>query len=321
MTNAPTASASPDLDALAAAVREAERAKRPALAEPPRTNALLLRATALAVQARAAALPHVKRHGVTAAAVVAAAGLGFGSGWAVTGGSAPKDVTRLASDRPLLMDWGMAAPLGIRQQQIDHARVSAELKAVSGRVAGLRQPADGLKDVKQEIATRLTPLAERLARLEKSAQEDGVRLSQGFDRIAQSGAAQGGEAKAQIALVLERLERIEKQVAAVQLASVPQPATTGSVPSPKANPAAAEPEAKTPSDEKPRAERTAREEVVTGWVLRGVQRGSALIEGRRGVLEVRPGQTVPGVGKVTAIERRGAEWVVVTQSGLIAAHD
>lgn len=320
MTNAPTASASPDLDALAAAVREAERAKRPALADPPRTNPLLLRATAIAVQARAAALPYVKRHGVTAAAIVAAAGLGFGSGWAVTGGSAPKDVTRLASDRPLLMDWGMAAPLGIRQQQIDHARVSAELKAVSGRVAGLRQPADGLKDVKQEIATRLTPLTERLARLEKSVQEDGVRLSQGFERIAQSGAAQGGEAKAQIAQVLERLERIEKQVAAVQLASVPQPATTGSVPSPKANPAA-EPEAKTPSEDKPRAERTVREEVVAGWVLRGVQRGSALVEGRRGVLEVRPGQTVPGVGKVTAIERRGAEWVVVTQSGLIAAHD
>jgi len=62
-------------------------------------------------------------------------------------------------------------------------------------------------------------------------------------------------------------------------------------------------------------------EPVDGWVLREVYNGSALVESRsRGLYEVMPGNIIPGVGRVEAIERRGARWVVVTDKGFIGTY-
>ena len=36
--------------------------------------------------------------------------------------------------------------------------------------------------------------------------------------------------------------------------------------------------------------------VIEGWVVRDVYRGTALIEGRMGMIEVDKGDTVPGLG-------------------------
>jgi hypothetical protein len=57
--------------------------------------------------------------------------------------------------------------------------------------------------------------------------------------------------------------------------------------------------------------------VVEGWVLRDVQRGTALIEGRFGMIEVDAGDVVPGLGRVDAIRKQDGRWVVVTSKGLI----
>ena len=77
------------------------------------------------------------------------------------------------------------------------------------------------------------------------------------------------------------------------------PPQTGSVPDPK-----------TASKDVP----------LEGWVLHDVQRGIALVESRNGRLhEVAAGQTLPSVGRVEAIERRGRAWVVVTSKGIIGA--
>ena len=54
-----------------------------------------------------------------------------------------------------------------------------------------------------------------------------------------------------------------------------------------------------------------------GYVLRDVRNGFAVVEGRSGLREVAPGDMIPGVGRVRGIERRGAEWVVVTSVGVI----
>jgi hypothetical protein len=72
---------------------------------------------------------------------------------------------------------------------------------------------------------------------------------------------------------------------------------------------------------RPEAPKTeiARLPTVEGWVLRDVDRGSALIEGRRGVFEVYAGDPVPGLGRVDAIRRQDGRWVVVTSKGLIVA--
>ena len=53
------------------------------------------------------------------------------------------------------------------------------------------------------------------------------------------------------------------------------------------------------------------------WVVRDVQRGTALIEGRMGVIEVDQGDFVPGLGRVDAIRKQDGRWVVVTSKGII----
>ena len=57
--------------------------------------------------------------------------------------------------------------------------------------------------------------------------------------------------------------------------------------------------------------------VIEGWVVRDVYRGTALIEGRMGMIEVDKGDTVPGLGRVDAIRKQDGRWVVVTPKGLI----
>jgi hypothetical protein len=60
---------------------------------------------------------------------------------------------------------------------------------------------------------------------------------------------------------------------------------------------------------------------IGGYVLRDVYRGVALIESRDGVIEeVARGDLLPGAGRVTAIARRGGDWVVVTTQGVINQH-
>jgi hypothetical protein len=58
---------------------------------------------------------------------------------------------------------------------------------------------------------------------------------------------------------------------------------------------------------------------VEGWRLRGVGRGIALIQGRRGLFQVHTGTIIPGVGRVDAIRRQDGRWVVVTAKGLIVS--
>jgi hypothetical protein len=54
-----------------------------------------------------------------------------------------------------------------------------------------------------------------------------------------------------------------------------------------------------------------------GYVLRDVREGVAVLEGRSGLRAFGLGESIPGAGRVRAIERRGGEWVVVTSVGVI----
>jgi predicted nucleic acid-binding Zn-ribbon protein len=109
---------------------------------------------------------------------------------------------------------------------------------------------------------------------------------------------QGKQDEAHLAELRERLDKIEKANAELAAKRDDGPATTGSVakPEPAATPA-------TP--------------VVKGWTLREVYDDVAVLEGRRGTIEVERGASAPGVGRVKSIERRAGEWVVVTDRGLI----
>jgi hypothetical protein len=51
--------------------------------------------------------------------------------------------------------------------------------------------------------------------------------------------------------------------------------------------------------------------------VRRVFDGAALVESRHGVIEVEPGDNLPGIGRIQEIKRQDGRWVVVTAKGLI----
>src|ERR1700693_2048319 len=65
------------------------------------------------------------------------------------------------------------------------------------------------------------------------------------------------------------------------------------------------------------ASKPANPAVVEGWVLRKAYRGAALVEGRYGIIEIEPGDHLPGVGRGEESKRQDGRWVVVTPRGLI----
>ncbi|MGH6711945.1 MAG: hypothetical protein ACREEK_23620 [Bradyrhizobium sp.] len=112
----------------------------------------------------------------------------------------------------------------------------------------------------------------------------------------------------------EAVEKLRTQPAPAPVAAAPAANrdVTGSIAAPAPVAAAAVP---LPA---PKPE-IARLPTVEGWVLRDVENGSALIQGRQGMFEVYAGDPVPGLGRVDAIRKQDGKWVVVTSKGLIVA--
>ncbi|MET0313765.1 MAG: hypothetical protein ABW275_05175 [Hansschlegelia sp.] len=159
-------------------------------------------------------------------------------------------------------------------------------KTAAGQAAANQ---DEVRALKTEIAALTKTLGE--AKDASTAKIDAL----------QAKVEQGRQDEAHLAELRDRLDKIEKANAELAAKRDDGPATTGSVP--KAAPAAA------PSTP-----------VVKGWTLREVYDDVAVLEGRRGTIEVERGATAPGVGRVKSIERRAGEWVVVTDRGLILQH-
>jgi hypothetical protein len=67
------------------------------------------------------------------------------------------------------------------------------------------------------------------------------------------------------------------------------------------------------------AKRAAAPAIVDGWVLRDVYNGGAMIQGRGGIVEVFPGDNLPGLGRIESIKRQDGRWVVMTSRGLIVS--
>lgn len=181
----------------------------------------------------------------------------------------------------------LASRDAIRQMEAETARSQAILAQLSTDLAALKGTLASARDVTQTASTAKT--------------SDQAKLIEKVDRLA----AAVQEPGKKIAGLEERLERMESQIlASLNGLSAAKPAT----------PAQAEPAAVP-------AVQPIRNEPVDGWVLREVYKGSALVESRsRGLYEVMPGNVIPGVGRVEAIERRGARWVVVTDKGFIGTY-
>ncbi|MET0430123.1 MAG: hypothetical protein ABW026_16705 [Microvirga sp.] len=239
----------------------------------------------------------LRRYAVPGAAL--AVGLVLGAGVAARSGAAPSDAV---------------AALGttVDAGRTETARLGADIAQLHQVLADLRAATD---TARKEAATRSSALGERLTQIDKSLNAKTAALGERFEQVER-------EQSGRIANLATQLER---RTAAAPVAKA-EPTQTGSLAETRtldakvtdakmsdakaADAKAAEAKPKPVAPEKP--------PVIEGWAVRDVYDGAAILENRRRrIVEVGPGDTLPGVGRVDSVERRGREWVVVTRQGLV----
>jgi hypothetical protein len=144
-----------------------------------------------------------------------------------------------------------------------------------------------LKDTVAQLRMNVKTLSDNLAALRTTINTSSSAANVQFTKITEA---------------LDRVERskVERHVTTL----TPSPEPVGSVP------------ASPPSSVAPQA--VLKPPVVDGWALRKVYNAdAALVEGRYGVVEIAPGDLVPGLGRIQEIKRQDGRWVVVTSRGLI----
>jgi hypothetical protein len=247
---------------------------------------------------RATTLPRLSRYAAYGLALT----LATTAGWAGN---------RYLADR----DGASALAFSIGQSQAETRRIAEELRALRDSVAASNKgavravqapvPSEDLKAMKAGLAA----LNEGLERLK---QDTGGRLTQltaQLDRVEKS----GGDA-ARITPLVDRLDRIERQTATLVTGSIAQQGAAA----PSQDQAQSLTQVQTQVAKVEEAKQLdAKQQRLEGFVLREIFDGVALIESRRGIIEVMPGQNVAGIGRIEKFERRGRQWVVVTDKGFI----
>jgi hypothetical protein len=193
------------------------------------------------------------------------------------------------------------------------ARVDKVERDQSARVDKLAERID------HDGAARIADLSARLDRLEKRpgtpvvaavapATPDHVErdLSARMDKLGERLDHDSAERFADLAARVDKLEKKAAPPTPVALAAPTPPKPTG-VP---AKPDVLVSNDPTGAIEKPKP-------MLRGYSVMGVRDGFALIEGREGAISVAAGDTIPGLGRVLRIERRGRDWIVVTSLGII----
>jgi hypothetical protein len=156
---------------------------------------------------------------------------------------------------------------------------------------------NALKAAIERLNSDLVALRSSFEGAGRGASAQFARLTERVDRVERA----QSEPTAKIAKINEALERIDRRTRDI----------------PELVPAAPSPEQRLPPPVP--IKEISRVSVVPGWVVRGVYEGTALIQGRIGLVEVEVGDPLPGGGRVQAIRRQDGHWVVVTTKGLILA--
>ena len=209
----------------------------------------------------------------------------------------------------------VAAESAIRAKaEADQIELRKTTMAMATDIRALKTSLDALK-----AAGSRSPTSDEMHALERNVEALKGKLDAAKTETATALVQLGGkvdkaqaEPAAKLHDMAERLERIEKQTAApLTTASIaPAAVTVTPTPVPLAHAKQPTPLAAPEADIK-------KPQLITGWVVRDVYDGIALVEGPRGPLEVIPGVSIPGAGTVKSIERRGAGWIVVTTRGLV----
>jgi hypothetical protein len=160
-----------------------------------------------------------------------------------------------------------------------------------------------LKESIVRLSSELVTVKASVESAAKSASGQVAKLAERTEKAVEKAAEKAqAEPSAKLAKIAESLDRLEKRPVQAAAAPAPAPETTGSVP---AAPAEAAKQSKS---------------IVEGWVVRDILDGRALVESRFGtMLEVGPGSSIPGIGRVEAVRRQEGRWVVITPKGLITS--
>ena len=177
----------------------------------------------------------------------------------------------------------------------DPALTSA-VERLNHDLATLKTSVDGV--AARAPAPQVAKIAERVERVEKAQTDNSGKLNKALDA----------------------LDRVERRLAAAPAAAGPAPSSPSGAAAAQAEITGSTPDATLapgPGLRAQEAKQPATGPIVDGWILHDVYRGAAMIQGRNGILEVVPGEFIPGLGRIEAIRRQDGHWVVMTSRGLI----
>ena len=197
-----------------------------------------------------------------------------------------------------------------RLSRVTVLAVSIAVAAALGSMVGawaavtfVRPPAEPVRTMiasaEANVATKLSAdIAALKASVEALTKNSSTQLARINERVERSEKAQN-EPAAKLARLADAVEKLERKAAApaASASAAAAPEITGSI-VPKQHD---------------------RPSVVSGWVLREVFDGAAMVESRYGLYEVVPGANLPGLGRVETIRRQDGRWVVVTPKGIIVS--
>ncbi|TXN06165.1 hypothetical protein FV242_00455 [Methylobacterium sp. WL64] len=247
--------------------------------------------------------PEVRRYAIAGTALALGLILGFAARPGASG--APSDAV-------------LALSTTVDAGRTETARLGADIAQLHQVLADLRAATDMAR---KEAGSRSSALGERLAQLDKNLNTKSAALS---ERIEQGERDQSGR-------MTNLAAQLERRASFAASAVKSEPTQTGSLAETRAADAkvaeakaidAKNAEAKGSetkgSEAKPKSVAAEKPAVIDGWAVRDVYDGAAILENkRRRIVEVGPGDMLPGIGRVEGVERRGREWVVVTRQGLV----
>jgi hypothetical protein len=190
----------------------------------------------------------------------------------------------------------IAAALGALIGSLSTLGLTSSKASASDTAAASR----GLQVALAQMTKDVAALKTSIDASNRAATTQVSKITERFDRTERAQA----EPAAKLAALTDTVAKLEKRLAAG--ATADDNIVTGSIPQRAATPAAA------PKDQ-------TKPPILEGWVLRDYHRGTALVENRSGLYEVRPGANLPGVGRVETITQQNGRWVVVTPKGLIVS--
>jgi uncharacterized protein YidB (DUF937 family)/TolA-binding protein len=227
------------------------------------------------------------------------------------------------------------------QESVARTEMLRAAQEMAEDIRALKANVEALRAAQSQSGNDATALESLQTRLDAVKAETGASIAGLVDKVENM----QREPEAKLSEVIERLDRIEHQIAPLATASLGAASAPGNAAAGKpAQPAVAQ--AKPPLENAhgqrkiggrgdafdpsknptapgvPRplgslASAASTPQLITNWVVRDVYAGVAVVESPRGSMEVAPGELIPGAGTVKSIERRGRGWIVITSRGLI----